>query len=352
MLKGYKACFLKATCLGAMFLAFKAYPVSLIPDDIEIPLKLKSTESIQAVFSSLEQLHNKKTANLWRLRYQKALLLKQKEPLMFCDIMKDLSQTPLFPLKDLALVHSYERCAFNAPPEFLPKQVPKWLRLRLAEAFYKRRKHFTQKESTLKALLYLSKNSPYKELRISYLKHALALFKEMEKASLSDSKEATSSGLNKLNPEAESLLKDKLLAKETTNSSLDKSQEATNSSLAKNKLNAQAISSSLAKDKLNPEATSSGLVKNQVTKEELQELLYKESPSLNPNPLPENYLKIAKDFKTRRHFKKAILFYSKVIDSPEMTFEEKNTAYKDLTRIYRKKYKKQNRIFKIGLTGC
>ena len=167
----------------SIFSSLNLYAVPVIPDEMEIPAQIKnrSTDQIKAVFSSLEKQHRQKTANLWRLKYHKALLLKEKDKDFFCKMMKELGASPMFPLKDLALIHSYELCSFSFKLHFEPESFPEWLRLRLAEAFYKRRKIFNHSEQTLKATIYLAQNSLYKDLRISYLKHALILAKEQKK---------------------------------------------------------------------------------------------------------------------------------------------------------------------------
>ena len=153
-----------------------------IPDQINKPqqIRTKTAEQIKAVFSSLEQIHKNKPANLWQLKYQKALLMKQKDKKFFCLWMQELGENPDFPLKKLALIQSYELCPYPPQLNFNPDLFPQWLRLRLAHAFYKRRKWFKNPEQTLKATIYLAKNSSYKELRISYLKHGLALAKEQK----------------------------------------------------------------------------------------------------------------------------------------------------------------------------
>ena len=58
---------------------------SFIPDEINTPSQLKNrtSEQIQAVFASLEKQHSQKTANLWKLKYHKALLLKRKIQILF-----------------------------------------------------------------------------------------------------------------------------------------------------------------------------------------------------------------------------------------------------------------------------
>ena len=226
------------------------------PDEIEIPVDMenRTAEQIKAVFSSLEKQHKNKTANLWKLQYQQALLLKQKDTGVFCKSMKELNSTPAFPLNQLALIESYELCPFETSPKFEPKSVPDWLELRLAKAFYKRRKAFDQPGQSLKAAIYLAENSPYKELRVSYLKHVLTLAEEQ---------------------------------------------------------------------------------KNEITKQKVTQLLYKESPSLQPYPKAKDYFSVAQDFRKNRHFKQAIHFYIKVLNSAKSSFKERNLSFSGLERIYK-----------------
>lgn len=240
----------------ALLFSYSAYSFSVIPDQMEIPDKInqRSPEQIQAIFTSLEKQYNQKTANLWKLKYQKALLLKKKDKDSFCQIMKELGESPSFPLKDLAKIQSYEICPYEKGLVFSPHSFPEWLRLRLALAFYKRRNIFNEPEQTLKVTTYLAKKSSYKELRLSYLKHALALSKEQKK-----------------------------------------DQEW----------------------------------------EKLSQLLYKESPSLNPQPQVKDYFKVAEDFRRNRKFKKAIDFYIKVLNSPKSSFNEKHFSFNALARIYK-----------------
>ena len=129
----------------------------------------------------MEKQHNQKTANLWFLKYKKAVLLKKRDTKSFCKIMKELASAPAFPLKDLALIQSYELCFYPEELQFKPESFPEWLRFRLAEAFYKRRKAFKNPDQTLEAATYLAENTPYKDLKISYLKHALSLAKDNER---------------------------------------------------------------------------------------------------------------------------------------------------------------------------
>ena len=164
------------------FLALNSYALPVIPDEIPLPSRLqtRSAKQIKAIFSSLEKQYSHKTANLWKLRYHKALLLKEKDKEASCKIMKELGEIQVFPLKDLALIESYKFCSYPEGLEFDPDQFPDWLRLRLAHAFYQRRKIFENPKQTLKATSYLAQNSVYKDLRVSYLKHALSLANEQE----------------------------------------------------------------------------------------------------------------------------------------------------------------------------
>ncbi|MCY4321964.1 MAG: hypothetical protein OXC37_06160 [Bdellovibrionaceae bacterium] len=242
----------------SIFNILSSYALPVIPDEIEIPsgIKSKSADQIKAVFFSLKKQNENKTANLWKLNYKQALILKQKDPIFFCEQMKELSSVSVFPLHSLALIKTYEFCPFeDSPPLFDPESVPNWLKMRLAEAFYKRRKNFEQTpEQTLKVTIYLGENSPYKEQRILYLKHALAL----------------------------------------------------------------------AKDQKNNKS-----IKN------ITQILYKESPSLKPNPKSKDYFKVAQDFRKRRKFKQAILFYIKVLNLPNSRFKERNLSFSGLERIYK-----------------
>ena len=226
------------------------------PEKIKVPADIEgmTIEQIKVIFSSLEKKHQNKPANLWSLKYQLALLLKQKEPVVFCEIMKKLSETPAFPLKQLALIESYELCPFDCPLQFDPDSVSDWLRLRLAESFYKRQKIFNQTPQTLKALVYLAENISRKELKISYLQEAIILAKEQ---------------------------------------------------------------------------------KNERVEQQVTQLLYQQSPSLNPKLEEKDYFLVAQDFRQNRQFTQAIQTYNKVLQSRQSSFKEKNLSFSGLDRIYK-----------------
>ena len=167
-----------------MFLVgFNSYAETWKPDEMNLPKNIhkKSPKQIQQIFDDLESQHNNKPANLWFLKYKKALLLQKKDLNSFCNILTELSTTVDFPLKTLAKIKSYPQCPFKTEPLFDPNLVPKWLELELAKAFYQRRNHFDHFENTLNATVYLAQNSDYKELRLSYLKHAISLVKQAKK---------------------------------------------------------------------------------------------------------------------------------------------------------------------------
>ena len=278
----------------------------LIPDEIDIPknIEKKSAVIIKSVFSSLEKQHQIKPANIWSLKYRQALLLKTKDTKSFCKIMKELSQVSNFPLKDLALIESYSLCPFEETLFFNPSLVASWLDLELAQAFYKRRKLFDNPEETLKATFYLGKQHPYKELRTSYLKHALTLIKDKELE----------------NKDKESKNKDLIQSKKIIN------QELKQLGIAKNQTDQSLVPLKV------------------VTEPEVKEALYKNSPSFNPILEKENDLLIAIDFKERRKFNLARQYYIKVLNMPKFSFSEKNQAFQGLDHVYRVQKNRKKRI--------
>ena len=290
----------------------------LIPDEIDIPknIEKKSAVIINSIFLSLEKQHQMKPSNVWSLKYRQALLLKTKDTKSFCKIMKELSQISNFPLKDLALIESYSLCPFEEPLFFNPSLVASWLDLELAKAFYKRRKFFDNPEETLKASFYLGKNHPYKELRTSYLKHALTLIKEKESKSKKDSSR---------DRQGQTLIKEKE---------------------SKNKKDLIP-----SRQRIDQEAQQLDVAKNQtviplkaVTEKDIKKALYKNSPSLNPRFEKENYLLIAIDFKERRKFSSAITYYIKVLNMPRFSFDETNQAFQGLGHIYRVQKNRKKKI--------
>lgn len=155
---------------------------------VEIPKNIDelSLEEVQSLFAVLENEHQNETSSLWQLKFQKALLFKKKQgdPDVFCQNMKDLAQTPQFPLYQLALIYSYESCPYQEEPHFNPEAFPKWLKLRLAQSFYERGQSFKKDKSFFKAVKYLGHRSPLKDDRISYLKQALSLARNKKQKKL------------------------------------------------------------------------------------------------------------------------------------------------------------------------
>ncbi|MGI9548566.1 MAG: transglycosylase SLT domain-containing protein [Bdellovibrionales bacterium] len=246
--------------------SFPGMGLSLKPNDLVLPEKVESfsKEKLESTFKQLEEAHSESTPTLWRLKFQKSLLLKKQDPAAFCEGMGELAKTPSFPLHQLSLIYFYESCLdiSDPSPVFDPEAFPEWLRIRLAKSFYQRGKKFNNKDYILLSSQYLGEHAPYKDLRISYLKHALSLAKQENKVP---------------------------------------------------------------------------------TFEQIQELLYKEAPYLNPIPEEKDYLSVAHGYRKNRAFQRARFYYRKIIESPEATFEDKNQSFRWLHWTYkaRKNYKQQ-----------
>ncbi len=162
-------------------LSFSSFSLSLKSKDITLPKQIEksSAKKIHTLFNGLEKTHSDSTPTLWRLKFQKALLLKKKEPKTFCKNMQELSTIKSFPLYQLALIYSYEICPYSKTSlTFEDSAFPEWLKLRWAEAFYKRGIFFKNKDHIIQSAKYLGQHALYKDLRISYLKHALSLSKQ------------------------------------------------------------------------------------------------------------------------------------------------------------------------------
>ena len=151
-----------------------------LPEHVPLPwdpwdarAKKPGVKKIRAAFSSLKKKHAASPATVWSLTYQEALLLKQKDAGAFCESMRLLSAEDRFPLHQLALISSYEICPYPGGLKLEPDLFPVWLQLRAAEALYKRKAKFNSPRLTFEAARHLGMRSPYKDLRISYLKHAL-----------------------------------------------------------------------------------------------------------------------------------------------------------------------------------
>lgn len=167
------------TCI-IFYFCTNVYASSLIPRNINLDtyhFKNKTAEQIEQSFASLKNEHTDQ-ATLWSLTYQEARFLKHKNTKVFCSNMKDLANQEDFPLRQLALIESYELCPYD-DLSMQEDQFPKWLRLRLAQAFYIRHKTFKQDPISLQAYLYLGQHSLDKHQKIFYLKLGLALAKNL-----------------------------------------------------------------------------------------------------------------------------------------------------------------------------
>ncbi len=145
------------------------------PELVSLPkgIKKMSAGEIRAVFAPLKKQHAASPSTIWSLTYREALLLKKKDSKAFCEGMKLLASMERFPLHQLALIQSFEICPYSEGLKLEPSDFPPWLQVRAAEAFYKRKARFRSPMQTFEAAKFLGLQSPYKEIRASYLKHAL-----------------------------------------------------------------------------------------------------------------------------------------------------------------------------------
>lgn len=67
----------------------------------------------------------------------------------------------------------------------------------------------------------------------------------------------------------------------------------------------------------------------------LKEQLFTLHPELKPEPSFSDYIPIAHSYRKSRSFKKSIHFYRKALNSPQASFKEKNTCFKNLKKIYK-----------------
>ncbi len=164
-----------------LFLNSSSFGLSLKSKDIVLPKQIakQSSQKIHSIFEELKKIHSDSTPTLWKLKFQKALLLKKKDLKTFCKNMTELSKIESFPLHQLALIYSYEVCPYpQTSLVFDHSSFPEWLKIRLAESFYKRGKKFKNSDYIFESAKYLGEYAPFKDLRIFYLKHALSLSKQ------------------------------------------------------------------------------------------------------------------------------------------------------------------------------
>ena len=151
------------------------------PKNISLPptLKSRSTPQIKSIFSSLQNTYSKETGAVWWLKIQQAFLLKEKEEPFFCSHMKELSESPTFPLHQLALLYFYETCPLPEAPAFQIDSFPPWLQLRAIKSFYRRYTKFKNTRLLLEPTLELIKRTPDKNLKTPYIKQAISLTKKL-----------------------------------------------------------------------------------------------------------------------------------------------------------------------------
>ena len=179
-----------------------ALSAPFLPEGLTLPSQIgkRTKGQILTVFSSLESAHRSHEKALYWLKFQKARLMEKKNPKVFCLEMESLSQTEGFPLHDLARIYFYSQCPLTPSPQLLPEEFPPYLRLNLARAFYKRGKKFGDKNLILSSAEYLGKQEEGRELRISYLKHAVFLTKELKDSRQEELKKLLYESAPRLNP--------------------------------------------------------------------------------------------------------------------------------------------------------
>lgn len=74
---------------------------------------------------------------------------------------------------------------------------------------------------------------------------------------------------------------------------------------------------------------------NKKEKANLRKELYQRSPRFTPNPSKKQYLKIARDYRSNREFEKALRYYRKVINDPNMPVQERWYGYKGARQTYK-----------------
>ena len=232
------------------------------PKNIPLPptLKSRSAPQIKSIFSSLQNTYSKETGTIWWLKIKQAFLLKEREEPFFCSHMKELSESPTFPLHQLALLYFYETCPLPEPPAFQLDSFPQWLQLKATKSFYRRYTKFKNTSLLLDSTLELIKRTPDKDLKTSYIQQAISLTKKL----------------------------------------------------------------------------------NDPRREKLKKQLIDLNPYLRSNPTFDHYIPIARTYKRKRSFKKAIYFYRKALNSNQASPQDKNVCYKSLKQIYKlqRKHKK------------
>ena len=68
---------------------------------------------------------------------------------------------------------------------------------------------------------------------------------------------------------------------------------------------------------------------------QIEEKLFQMAPRLNPHPQTADYLSVAHDFRKARNFKKAAIYYIKILNAFETSWQEKNQAFRWMAWIYK-----------------
>lgn len=196
-------CFSVAFISSIIFVSSLAFGLELKPNDIKLPQNIskKSQKNILLIFNNLEKKHNNSSPTLWVLKYKKSLLFKRKNKDIFCAGMRDLSDSSVFPLHKLALIHFYESCSSPTSLAFDLGDFPPWLHLRAAKAFYNSAHQLKNYNVLFEAAQYLGDHLISKDDRIYYLKLALSYAKKIDNTPSNKNKiETTRSNLYKQAP--------------------------------------------------------------------------------------------------------------------------------------------------------
>jgi len=91
-------------------------------------------------------------------------------------------------------------------------------------------------------------------------------------------------------------------------------------------------------DKKDFDQLATNALKTKLSKKDkanLRSELYRRSPRFIPRPKKDQYLKVARDFRNDRNFKKALHYYRKVINDPKMSYHLRWHAFKGARRTYK-----------------
>ena len=135
------------------------------------------SEEIQKQLAFISKKYSSQAIEWWIL-YKKALLLKKKDPEIFCVNMHFLSQIQAFPLKDYARLHLYSRCSKDIKMDL--SRFPEWLRKQAAQEWYKKADTIKEETELMESSYYMYQLSQKKYLRERYLITAIDLAKKIK----------------------------------------------------------------------------------------------------------------------------------------------------------------------------